>query len=577
MKMLSRSSFREAFLLFLLLVLGLQQVLTSETIDETTDETTVETTVETTNEHAADLEVEGHGESSEEHGDFHPFHAVLFPSFILTIGVMVFYILSRFAPALPYTAIMFLIGTFMGVATMSRGDDTRPNDLKESLGAWMSIDSEVLLLVFLPGLIFRDSFGQNVHLFWIALPQLFLFAFPMVLAGTVLTAVFTFYAFSDYGWSFNLAMTVGTILSATDPVAVAALLEEVGAPPRLKVHVAGESLLNDGSAIVFFLIFKDRFLNELGIPGVGEDVDWGSGILKFLQKSLGAVAVGLISGAGLLVLTMMLNHRFNREENVVEVVATFAVAYVGYYVAEIVCSTSGVIATVTTGLVVRFFVSGIINDAKLLDDFWTMVEHLLNTIIFALGGVVWGSVVADGIERQILRPSDLGRLVLLYVFLTVLRGFLFAVFYPVVSRIGLKSSWQEAVFQVHGGLRGAVGIALALFLESEVREEAGTGDFFEEKTSLVFALVGGIAFMTLVINGVTAGPLLRKLGLADSTDARKRIVECYQVRFRAHLIDEVSLNCSCSLSFMLARRLQLDHYYFRYPLVCSTPDTKKVP
>ena len=102
----------------------------------------------------------------------------------------------------------------------------------------------------------------------------------MVLAGTTLTALFSISVFSDF--SLNLGMTMGSILSATDPVAVSALLNEVGAPPRLKTHVAGESLLNDGAAIVFFFIFKDRFLHELG---VGEDVGWGAGVKSFLRKS----------------------------------------------------------------------------------------------------------------------------------------------------------------------------------------------------------------------------------------------------------------------------------------------------
>lgn len=101
------------------------------------------------------------------HGDSHPFHATLFPSFILSIGVVVFYVLSRFAPSLPYTGIMFIIGTIMGVVTVARGDDTPSNDLKESLRTWMSIDGEVLLLTFLPGLIFRDAYSQNPHLFWV--------------------------------------------------------------------------------------------------------------------------------------------------------------------------------------------------------------------------------------------------------------------------------------------------------------------------------------------------------------------------------------------------------------------------
>jgi NhaP-type Na+/H+ or K+/H+ antiporter len=77
--------------------------------------------------------------------------------------------------------------------------------------------------------------GQNVHLFTISIFQLCNFAFPMVLAGTVLTALVGYYIF-PYGWSFNLAMTFGSILSATDPVAVAALLEEVGKKETSKIR-----------------------------------------------------------------------------------------------------------------------------------------------------------------------------------------------------------------------------------------------------------------------------------------------------------------------------------------------------
>lgn len=61
------------------------------------------------------------------------------------------------------------------------------------------------------------------------------FAFPMVLAGTSLTALVAYFIF-PYGWSFDLCMTFGSILAATDPVAVAVLLNELGAPPRLKVR-----------------------------------------------------------------------------------------------------------------------------------------------------------------------------------------------------------------------------------------------------------------------------------------------------------------------------------------------------
>lgn len=176
--------------------------------------------------------------------------------------------------------------------------------------------------------------GLNVHLFQTALGQCLLFAFPLVLLGTISTASVVRYIF-PYGWSWNLAMTVGSILSATDPVAVAALLEEVGAPPRLKVHIGGEALLNDGAAIVFFTIFADRYFFDLGKEGFGTDVDWALGFELFFRMSLGGVAIGLAFGFGILMILKLLDKRFSHEENALEVISTFAIAYLGYYVAEV--------------------------------------------------------------------------------------------------------------------------------------------------------------------------------------------------------------------------------------------------
>lgn len=117
-----------------------------------------------------------------------------------------------------------------------------------------------------------------------------------------------------------------------------------------------------------------RYLYELGIPGVGENVDVASGFAIFFRKSLGGVAVGVFFGLALLFILTRLDRRFNREENVVEVTATMAIAYVGYYVAEPVWQTSGVIATLTAGVLVKFLGRAVINDAKLLNDFWTLVR-----------------------------------------------------------------------------------------------------------------------------------------------------------------------------------------------------------
>lgn len=128
-----------------------------------------------------------HGEEEEEGPE--PADAVLFPSFCVTIGIIVFYVLTRYVHVIPYTAIMFAIGTLMGIGSSLWESDDHINT---TIRFWTEIDSEVLLLVFLPGLIFKDSIGLNVHLFRVSLGQSLIFAFPMVLAGSKFVIWFDF-------------------------------------------------------------------------------------------------------------------------------------------------------------------------------------------------------------------------------------------------------------------------------------------------------------------------------------------------------------------------------------------------
>ena len=178
--------------------------------------------------------------------DAEPVEATLFPWFVQALGIVAFFLLTRYMNWLPYTAVMFILGTFMGAATVRLQNENQLNS--SILDFWIPIPSELLLNVFLPGLVFKDAFSLNVHLLQRSLWQCLIFAFPMVLAGAALSALVAYYIF-PYDWSWNLSMTFGSILAATDPVAVSALLEQVGAPPRLQMHISGESLLNDGSAM----------------------------------------------------------------------------------------------------------------------------------------------------------------------------------------------------------------------------------------------------------------------------------------------------------------------------------------
>lgn len=152
--------------------------------------------------------------------------------FVEIIGVFAYYVLSRYVHALPYTAVMFIVGFLIGFSVQR----TETDAITFTAETWIGINGHVILLVFLPGLLYLDSYGIDIHLFLQSFWQLVTFAFPMVLGGTALTACVAYYIF-PYGWSFDLCMTFGSILSATDPVAVAVLLNELGAPPRLKVSL----------------------------------------------------------------------------------------------------------------------------------------------------------------------------------------------------------------------------------------------------------------------------------------------------------------------------------------------------
>jgi len=226
-------------------------------------------------------------------------YVVLFPWLSVLCGICAYYVISRYIPGLPYTAAMFIMGTLIGYSSLHFFEGN--NAIVESVRMWIGINGTVIILSFLPGLLFLDSYNFNVYLFKQSFSQLVAFAFPMVLFGTFLTALSAYYLL-PYGWSFDLCMTFGAILGATDPVAVAVLMNDLGAPSRLKVHIAGESLLNDGSAMVFFTIFSLRFFYELGIDGFGEDVGWLRGFILFFRLSFGGALVGLAFGIGLVFL-----------------------------------------------------------------------------------------------------------------------------------------------------------------------------------------------------------------------------------------------------------------------------------
>lgn len=89
-----------------------------------------------------------------------------------------------------------------------------------------------------------------------------------------------------------------------------------------------------------------------------------------------------------------------------------------------------------------------LNDARLLDDFWVLLEHMLNTVLFTLGGAVWGTIISNGESHGSFVAKDWGYLIVLYLLMIVIRAILFTLAYPITCRIGLKTNLKETAFQV---------------------------------------------------------------------------------------------------------------------------------
>jgi NhaP-type Na+/H+ or K+/H+ antiporter len=106
---------------------------------------------------------------------------------------------------------------------------------------------------------------------------------------------------------------------------------------------------------------------------------------------------------------------------------------------------SGIITTVACGISAQAFGSTLINDLEMMNSFWILVEQLLNILLFTLAGAVWGGVIGDA-AGSTWGGTDWGYMVLVYVLVNVIRFFLVGAFYPIFSRLGLKSCWQEATF-----------------------------------------------------------------------------------------------------------------------------------
>jgi CPA1 family monovalent cation:H+ antiporter len=345
-----------------------------------------------------------------------------------------------------------------------------------------SLNPDLLLFAFLPPLLFEAAFRLDYRELRMLARPILLLAIP----GTILSAALVGSVLSVVlGLPLAVALMFGSIVAATDPVAVVAVFRRLRAPRHLTVIAEGESLINDGVAITLYVALLGFVITGTGTPLTAVEL--------FLRSAIGGVLLGGFLGLAFVALTSFI------DDHLLEMTLSTALAY-GSYLAAQNAGFSGALACVTAGIIHGSLGRGAgMSDAnrRLIDDLWEYLGFLANAVVFLLLGL---TVDLNDLARQA------GPVIVAIVVVLVTRWLLIEAlrFMPGES---LLDSAAERVVMTWGGLRGALTAALALALPANAPAR-----------DLVIAMAFGVVLFTLVVQGATLPSLLRRTRLATEPE-----------------------------------------------------------
>jgi monovalent cation:H+ antiporter, CPA1 family len=346
------------------------------------------------------------------------------------------------------------------------------------------LDPPVLLFVLLPPLLFDAAFRlDEVQLRSVAQPVLWL-AIPGTIATAALVALILVLTLQ---LPVAEALLFGSIVAATDPVAVVGVFRSLNVPSRLAVLVEGESLINDGVAITLYTM-------ALGLFASGT-ADVPATLALFVRQVLGGVAIGIVLGVVFSRLTATI------DDHMIEMTLSTALAYGSYLVAQSF-ETSGALACVGAGLIHGSYgrqVGMSERTRRVLDDLWEYVGFLVNAVVFLLVGFTTNLATLAAAAGPVL--VSIGSVLLSRVLVIVIPPELLRL----TRRVRVVTSQGERAVLIWGGLRGALTITLALALPPTI---AGR--------QMLIAMAFGVVLFTLLVQGMTLSLVIRRAGLAES-------------------------------------------------------------
>mmetsp|Transcript_19485 Transcript_19485/g.35941 ORF Transcript_19485/g.35941 Transcript_19485/m.35941 type:complete len:1141 (-) Transcript_19485:270-3692(-) len=451
----------------------------------------------------------GHGDShSDGHHDGHQHDVLTFLVIALLVGTSITHLATLEAfRSLPYTVVLFVLGLLYSVIYYRCELEGDLGVFGRSHDMWMKIDPHLLLFTMLPALLTGDAMVIDTTVAKRVGAQCIYLAGPGVLINAGLTGLFLHEFIGTWPWL--LCFTMGAILAATDPVAVVGLLKELGASPTLTVQIQGESLLNDGTAIVLFKVTYDLL--------TGVEYDFRDILILFVYMVICSWFLGMIIGGIFASWISSASNRLEHNSSLIQISLTICCAYSAFIFAEGIIGISGVLSTVAASLMLADNIWPTIVSQEAMHEVWHVFEYMGNTIIFFLAGALTGSVATK------IEPMDYVRLLILYVVIMAIRGLVVFVSRPILWRLSpdrTAVSLEDAMVMTWGGLRGAVGLALAI----QVRFDRAGETIEQNEADRIMFFTGGIAALTLILNATTCPKLMAILGLTATTSSKKRMM-----------------------------------------------------
>ncbi|MEO0948936.1 MAG: sodium:proton antiporter, partial [Cyanobacteria bacterium J06641_5] len=415
---------------------------------------------------------------------------------------------------IPYTLLLVIVG--LGLAFV----DVR----------LVNLSPELILEILLPPLLFEAAW--NIR--WRNLKENWLPVSLFAIVGVVISVLVVSFAIAQFTpLPLAIALLVGASLAATDPVSVVALFRELGAGERLTVLMEGESLFNDGVAVVAFVLL-------VGIPLGTAEFSLTATLVQFATFAGIGVGIGCLVGFAISYLTQ----RFDLP--LVEQSLTLVSAYGTYLVVEEL-GGSGVIGVVCVGIILGNFGSRIGMNPRtrlLVSEFWEFLAFFINSIVFLL--------IGDQIDITALGQSI--PLILVAIASVVVARAIAVYGLGNLSNVltAKPINWREQTVLWWGGLRGSVSIALALSVPIGL-------DGRQQVIDAVF----GVVLFTLLVQGLTTKFVLEKLDLIGDEPLRKTYREALARRTALKRVREFLVG------FQNASEFNPEYYRYQIELVAG--------